>query len=678
MEGSEFVNRTSKILWLLLGIFLLFSFSGFYLRFNIENDNKNVLTMVDYREFQKSADSSNQDLANVWQDLKKQGVTTVALAETTLRDLAYRGQVCISPFGEFAAFSRINSPEIWEKAQKAIGDSQVSPVNLVVASNNQECSTFLVERLGARFLPEEIIRFDADEKSYFIINAELTQLKKTKDAIKELDTRLGFDEKVLQELKSQGFDIVLRPGNTTGSNSNFLEEYERFVRDYDVNYLVFDGDEVTAYPDKLEFMKDLVDRQELIIGIIESSVQLKYLEQKGLDDLMEDTSYPINRVYSSSNDEFVDTVDERYYRWIRGVVDRGIRILYVVPFKDIKKSSSANLADTIETIGKFHNTIDTKGYAINQPLERLSSETPGQVHRLMVSLSLLLGGLLYLYYLFKPRRSILLILAAAGFLVCLGMNILLNMDLSRIYALAAAILYPSLSSLLLLIYLRNNQQQPFFPQIMASLAIILGVNALGMYTVVSSLADIRYIMNVDLFRGVKLAFLLPLMLFVLNYFAVFSGDTGIEKKLIKSLEMKPSYFVLLLFMIAAAGMYYYLGRSGHTGGVSVSSLELRLREMLEMLFLARPRFKEIIIGYPALFAMVYLYRKYKQEAIVFVLGLAVMMGSISMVNSFCHVFTAISISASRTLAGLLTGTVFGIMTVIGIVALEWIYGKVKE
>jgi len=672
------VNRTSKILWLLLGIFLLFSFSGFYLRFNIENDNKNVLTMVDYREFQKSADSSNQDLANVWQDLKKQGVTTVALAETTLRDLAYRGQVCISPFGEFAAFSRINSPEIWEKAQKAIGDSQVSPVNLVVASNNQECSTFLVERLGARFLPEEIIRFDADEKSYFIINAELTQLKKTKDAIKELDTRLGFDEKVLQELKSQGFDIVLRPGNTTGSNSNFLEEYERFVRDYDVNYLVFDGDEVTAYPDKLEFMKDLVDRQELIIGIIESSVQLKYLEQKGLDDLMEDTSYPINRVYSSSNDEFVDTVDERYYRWIRGVVDRGIRILYVVPFKDIKKSSSANLADTIETIGKFHNTIDTKDYAINQPLERLSSETPGQVHRLMVSLSLLLGGLLYLYYLFKPRRSILLILAAAGFLVCLGMNILLNMDLSKIYALAAAILYPSLSSLLLLIYLRNNQQQPFFPQIMASLAIILGVNALGMYTVVSSLADIRYIMNVDLFRGVKLAFLLPLMLFVLNYFAVFSGDTGIEKKLIKSLEMKPSYFVLLLFMIAAAGMYYYLGRSGHTGGVSVSSLELRLREMLEMLFLARPRFKEIIIGYPALFAMVYLYRKYKQEAIVFVLGLAVMMGSISMVNSFCHVFTAISISASRTLAGLLTGTVFGIMTVIGIVALEWIYGKVKE
>lgn len=672
------MNRTAKVLWLLLGVFLLLSFSGFYLRFSIENNNKTVLTVVDYLKFQKSADYSNRNMEKVCQELKEQGVTAVALTETTLRDLAYRGQVYISPFGEFAAFSSINSPEIWEKAQKAIGKRQISPANLVAVSKSQEYSSFLDERLGARFQPEEIVRFDADGESYFIINAELTQLKKTKDASMELDARLGFEEKVLQSLKAQGFEIVLRPGNTTGSNSKFLEEYERFVREYDVNYLIFDGDEVSAYPDNLDFMKDLIDNYDLIIGIIESSVQLQYLEQKGLDELMRNTSYPINRVYSSSNDEFVDTPDERYYRWVRGVVDRGIRILYVVPFQDRKVSYSDNLDNTIEIIGSFHNTIEAKGYTINQPLERLSSEIPGKVHRLMISLSLLLGGLLYLYYLFKPRKNIMLILAAAGFLACLGVNILLNMDLSKLYALAAAVLYPSFSGLLLLIYLQDKHQQSFWLQILASLAIILGINALGMYTVVSSLADIRYIMNVDLFRGVKLAFLFPLMLFVLNYFAVFSGNTGIEKKLRKLLEMKPSYFVLLLFMVAAAGMYYYLGRSGHTGGVSVSSLEIRLREILEMLFLARPRFKEIIIGYPALFAMVYLYRKYKQEAIVFVLGLAVMMGSISMVNSFCHVFTAISVSASRTLAGLLTGTVFGIMTVAVIFTLEWIYGKVKE
>jgi len=118
-------------------------------------------------------------------------------------------------------------------------------------------------------------------------------------------------------------------------------------------------------------------------------------------------------------------------------------------------------------------------------------------------------------------------------------------------------------------------------------------------------------------------------------------------------------------------IYYYIGRSGNTTEIKVSAVEVRLREILESIFLARPRFKEIIIGYPALFAMIYLYKQYKQDIILLLLGFAVMMGSISMVNSFCHVFTAISISIGRTLAGLLIGTVVGL----AVLAVLWIIDK---
>jgi len=123
------------------------------------------------------------------------------------------------------------------------------------------------------------------------------------------------------------------------------------------------------------------------------------------------------------------------------------------------------------------------------------------------------------------------------------------------------------------------------------------------------------------------------------------------------------------------GLYLYIARSGNTSGVSVSSLELRTREILETVFIARPRFKEIIIGYPALFALVYLYHKYKQEAIVFILGLGVVMGSISMVNSFSHVFTAVTISAQRTLAGLIIGIVIGLLTLLAIWLGERLYQR---
>ena len=156
--------------------------------------------------------------------------------------------------------------------------------------------------------------------------------------------------------------------------------------------------------------------------------------------------------------------------------------------------------------------------------------------------------------------------------------------------------------------------------------LVVGINLLGGYTVIASLADIRYIMNIKIFSGVKLSFFLPLLLFMLNYFSCFKGEDKLSMAVWKTLQLKPSYLVLFLFAVAAAAGYYYLGRSGNNI-VSVSSLELRVREILEMIFPARPRFKEIMIGYPALISGVYLYHKYRQDFILFIWGLAVTVGS---------------------------------------------------
>ncbi|MEN6462200.1 MAG: DUF5693 family protein, partial [Syntrophomonas sp.] len=637
----------------------------------------------DYGEFKKTASLAHRDMDDVLQKLKDSGVKEVAVNEVTLRDLANNGDVRLSSFAEFSALVQNYFPDTWQQAQKAIGDTSIDPVNLTVVTSNPDTAKFLQERLGSRFTSDELISFKTNGQSYFIItseldavNTEVIQADKNKTITRELDARLGFDEKVLQKLKSMGFDIILRPANNTGSNTKYLAEYQKYVQKYNVKLIVFAGNKLSQAP-HVGWAKQLVHNNELTIGIIEAATQLQYVKQDGLDELMEATRYPINRVYSSSNDDFVSSPDERYYRWVRGVIDRGIRILYVVPFKDQKVSYSQALDDTINMIDKFHHTILDKGFTINQPLNHLSAQIPGKMHRLMVSFSLVLAGLLYLMYLFKMRRWLVDLLLAAGISICLALNLLLNIDISKVYALAAAILYPSLSSLLLLLYLRNHQETSLWAKIPVSLAIILIVNALGMYTVVTSLADIRYIMNVKIFSGVKLAFLTPLLLFILNYYCCFSEDSGLKNKVMEFLHKQPNYLVLFILMVGAVAVYIYLGRSGNTSGIQVSSLEVRLREILENLFLARPRFKELIIGYPSLLAMIYLYHKYKQSAIVLVLGLGVMMGSISMVNSFCHVFTAVTISLNRTMGGLLIGIILGLLLIVVIKAGEWLVQRIN-
>ncbi len=673
------------LLWALLALTLILSYSGIQLRVSNESHNNAVITTIDYKEFAKSANSANMDLNKILLRLQDNGVKNVAVNELTLRDLAYNGDIYISSYGDFASLTRTLSPEIWAAAMKAIGPTPISPSNLAVVTGDPAVAAFLKERLSARFLPNELISFTLAGKSYFIINAELIPITiemnpstdKNKPVSKDLDARLGFDEKVLKQLKASGFNITLRPGNSLGSNTQYLAEYERAVVDYGVKNLIFAGNDLSGWPDHLEWIKNLVKKHGIIVGIIETPAQLQYVTQNGLDELMQSAGYPINRVYSSSNDEFVQSIDERYYRWVRGVIDRGIRIMYVVPFKDQKVSFSKNIDNTVDMIGKFHTAIAAKGYSIDQPLQLLSPKIPGPTHRLMVALSLLLAGTLYLLYLFRPRlkTSWLAGWLVLGTLGCIAINMVLGADFAKLYALAAAILYPSFSSLLLLLYLKKNREKPFLLQLVVSLAIILGVNSLGMYTVVTSLADIRYIMNVYIFSGVKMAFILPLLLFFINYVSCMVGFNDFKNNAIKFLQDKPNYLVLLMGMVGALAVYYYLGRSGNAV-VSVSSLEIRLREILESLFLARPRFKELLIGYPALFAMVYLYRKYQYDAILLVLGLGVMMGSISMVNSFSHVFTAVMVSANRTLAGLLTGTVVGVAGLLVIWTAEWVLGKV--
>ena len=675
-------NRWVKVLWVLLLFTLVLSCSGIGLRMSNESKNKAIVTTIDYGEFLKTANMADMDMDAVLARAQANGVHAVAVNEISLRDLAASGDVDISTYADFSSFSRLYFPHLWQASEKAVGARAISPASLVVASSQANISAFLKERLHARFTPAEFISFSVDGTDYFIMNAELrpvvvdmNQTDKNKPVERELDARLGFDKRVLDKLKAMGFDIILRPGYNTGSNTVYLAEYGKTIRDYNVKYLIFGDTQLNGAPDRLGWIEEPIKKYGLTVGIIETASQLQYIKQKGLDEVMESTGYPINRVYSSTNDEYVTSSQERYYRWVRGTIDRGIRILYVVPFKDQKVNYAENMNNTLAMIKNYHNTMQDKGYDVKAGLPDLSARMPGSAHGLMVSLSLLLGGMLYLNYLLKPNRRVITGLLAAGAIICLGLNLGLHADWSKVYALAAAILYPSFSSLLLLLYLKHNRTKPFLVQLLTSLAIILGINAIGMYTVVTSLADIRYIMNVDVFSGVKVAFLAPLLLFVVNYLCCFAEAGGFKKNLKTYMYKQPNYLVLFLFMVGALMLYVYVGRSGNTSGIQVSGLEMRLREILENIFLARPRFKELIIGYPALFALVYLYRKYGKDYIALILGLGVMMGSISMVNSFCHVFTAVMTSLNRTLGGLLVGTIIGVMGLVGVMVVEWLVKK---
>ncbi|MBO8159731.1 DUF5693 family protein [Thermosyntropha sp.] len=661
-----------KVLWILLLITLILSSSGIILRMTNESRNKNIITMVDYREFKKAADMADYDINQVLSRLKLAKVEYVAVKETSLTDLEYRGDIKLCSFGELKGEAGVDDPVLYAEIARLEEKEKISPAALTAVTGDPAVARFLDKGLSQRFAPGELVKFKSGDKHGFIINTEIQKPPKTATKAYPRDVLVGFEKDVLDQLKEAGFKIVLVPGNSTGSRISYIKEYEKLIDEYGVKYILFNG-EVSGSPDKLKIIEEIIEKKGITVAIIETSSQLGFLPQNGLDKVIRDTGYPVNRLYSSRNDEYLKDINERYYRWVRAVVDRGIRFLFVVPFEDDKLTYSENIDNTIRVIGEFHQTMAEKGFILGEPLNRLSPKMPGEFHYFMVSLSILWVAMLYLAYLCRPKKIFWWLMAGIGILVLFGINIVLKADFSKLYALAAAIIYPSFSSLLLLLYLKKSRNQNLPLQFTVSLAIILGVNALGMYTVGTSLSDIRYIMNIEYFRGVKLAFVFPLIMFIVNYVAVFKGEKSAVEYVLQFLREEPNYLILFFLGLAFIGIYYYVARSGHTGEVKVSSLEIRIREILETIFLARPRFKEIIIGYPSLMLMIYLYQKYKKDWLLFIFGLGTVIGSISMVNSFCHVFTAVTISANRTLNGLLVGVIIGFIALAGVIIIEKIY-----
>jgi hypothetical protein len=198
------------------------------------------------------------------------------------------------------------------------------------------------------------------------------------------------------------------------------------------------------------------------------------------------------------------------------------------------------------------------------------------------------------------------------------------------------------------------------------------------------LSSVRFMLEIDIFRGVKLAQLLPLMFFIAAYLAYYG--LGESKKYPGKLEyhdlkdmMNASIkvWMVLLGMVLLVVGYYYIERTGHDSSIEVSNIEMIFRNMLEDDLIARPRNKEFLFAFPAVMMVVYTsIRKFKLWPILF--GLASVIGMTSVNNTFMHIRTPLFLGFARTGYSLLFGIVVGIVGILIFEAGHIVYKKLER
>ncbi|MFN4218454.1 MAG: DUF5693 family protein [Candidatus Bipolaricaulia bacterium] len=180
------------------------------------------------------------------------------------------------------------------------------------------------------------------------------------------------------------------------------------------------------------------------------------------------------------------------------------------------------------------------------------------------------------------------------------------------------------------------------------LIVSFGSSCAGL-AIAALLSDPSYFLKLNEFRGVKLALVAPSVLIVLAELGRWRalGWDKLTTQLKRGAWLVPA--------IGLGALFFVLERSGNLPAIPVARWEELIRERLEDWLTARPRFKEFLVGHPALML-------WQSDHNLVQLGLLALgaLGQASIINTFVHLHTPLALSLWRTLNGLALGLLIGL------------------
>jgi len=335
-------------------------------------------------------------------------------------------------------------------------------------------------------------------------------------------------------------------------------------------------------------------------------------------------------------------------RFERAVHERGIRCLILSPAPGLSVHENLNDFQTVI------EQIERDGYTLGSfslPFPKTPWYTEIVLH-LGVSALLLLVTL----QIFKHLPFACFVFCGAVAAIAASMPEIL---LRQTDAFLVAILIPAYMSFLLVPRLRSGWRAGAIVFLLFSAG-----SACGGLLLAAVLSHPVFLLKLAEFRGVKVALLFP------SFFGVFVYYHQVGWEKLRNLFYSPIRSVsVTLAAFSLAVLAFAILRSGNTSGGSFG-LEGQVRGILEKLFIARPRFKEFLIGHPLLILFGADGKLNDWRVFPLFVGL---IGQASILNTFAHAHTPLLVSLLRVANGLVLGILAGgaLLAVIGLGRLLW-------
>lgn len=609
-------------------------------RHRVENSNRSVELTLDYAELKQISVATGTSMATLLTRLKQCGISSVSLPEQTLNSLQGEGGILVFPNERIKELTFLNLLPQW---MRLANNYRQRIVGVVKAERKfDQAGKYLRSKVrGVRY-------FKIKSCCFFTIPDSPEILDKI---------GLGFSSELVSRISRTGLGIILRPGNyrATPESINQLFKEARNIRN--LSGMIFSGDEVLGYPGSLEITRKQLQSQKIKLGCIE------FVQQRGIRELTRDLpgtrtvqGLSLVRVHSIKSQEMAQkAVAGLIDRFLRAVKERNVRLLYIHLFPE-------DLEKNLNYIAGIKQRLEGRGYEVGGS-SSFKNYTPGFISLFLMSLGIAGGiGLLLRKGLGMNWWAGIVLIVLLGVFFCLlaGENLTLA---RQSFAFFAAITFPVVT----LSFFATGAQRslpPFissvFPWVSASpwlrtLGVFLSVSGttlIGGLLIAGLLSQTSFMLGIEQFRGIKLAYILPLIIFLCilakqerNFFRepILLGDA-------------------ILLGILGAGIILGLLRSGNFG-FPVSGVELKFRAALGEILFVRPRFKEFLFGHPALILGLWFWLKDGRVIPARLLCFFGVIGQVSLINTFCHLHTPIAVCLLRSFHGLWLGILFGMILI---------------
>ncbi|MDR3560150.1 MAG: DUF5693 family protein [Negativicutes bacterium] len=673
--------RYNRVLVALIIVGLLAAALVGWQRHVVEENNSRVDLVIDYEDIVELAEMEGLPVHSLMQQFKDAGITSLAVYDTSMEKLQKSGKLTILTGADLLAGYRSGA---FEKFAFSDPDGQILPTRIYIFADRKESGgqgvfaevrSDLIRRFGLSRVHDLTT---ADSRLGMAVDANYEKTKKE---------NLGLSSQEMKEVSDQGFYIVARPSNYVKVRADDVNAVFDRLSPFDkVSGIMFVGEEVLGNPDQLPVTAARMKERGLTLYMIEHPLQLQFLKQDGLMPLAAANGYNSARTYVIPKDEQLKLkVDEALHRWILTDEERNIRVNLLRKYD--KPETGLNLVETnLKYVQGIKKSLLEKGFTLG-PASVFQPYFPSPWLLALIVLGATAAGVLFLTLVrpFAARYQYLLLIALALLLIFplfKGGGMLVR----QATAMVSAIVIPVLAMTWQLD--RWRRREPFAG---GSLARIIADGASGLtMTVLMSLVggiyvgavlgDVRFLLEMEIYRGVKLTFIMPLVLITLTYLVRFSifgdeqekGGRDVIRQLVKILDYPVYFKTLVLVAFAGLAAWIFVGRSGHTAGVPVPAIELKLRAFLEDSMYARPREKEFLIGHPAFFLAVMAMYRHWPRFFHYILVVVATIGQGSLVETFAHIRTPIYMSLVRGLDGLLVGAVLGVLAVVGMQLLHYL------